>query len=120
MIRSQPLGAFRQVIIPVGDVGAAVAFYSALLGLSVKFQDADRWAALDAGTLTVALAGLPEQPAEGAIALGIKVSDVNVALRDICAAGGTVLSEPRDGSHERRGACRDCHGTPLALYSPLG
>src|SRR5579863_7877563 len=96
-----PLGAVRQIIIPVDDVDGAVRHYCDGLGLELRFQDGARWAALALGELTLALAGPGEQPAPGEPALGVKVGDVDAAVQAITAAGGTLIAPPRDGGHER-------------------
>jgi predicted enzyme related to lactoylglutathione lyase len=115
----QRLGTLRQLIVPVASVEDALPFYRDALGLDVRFQDGDRWAALEAGGLTLALAGPGEHPAGDRVALGVKVVDLDDAIARIEAAGGTVLEPPREGAHERRAACLDGHGTPIALYEPL-
>jgi predicted enzyme related to lactoylglutathione lyase len=112
------MGTLRQIILPVDDVSSAVAHYGEALGLPVRFQDGERWAVLDAGGIALALAGAGEQPAGDRAALGVKVTDVDVAVNDIVRAGGAVLDPPHDGEHERRAACRDRFGTVLALYEP--
>ena len=116
---SDPLGTLRQLIVPVEDVGGAARAYGQSLGLELRFQDGDRWAALDAGGLTLALAGPGEQPAGGGIAIGVKVVDLEAALARVEAEGGDVLEPPRAGAHERRATCRDRFGTTIALYQPL-
>ena len=118
LARLGPMGKLRQIILPVQDVGAAVTHYCDALGLELRFQDGDRWAVLDAGELALALAGPGEQPADGQPALGVKVADLDVAVREVVDSGGAVLDAPRDGAHERRAACRDRFGTVLALYEP--
>jgi predicted enzyme related to lactoylglutathione lyase len=113
-------GTLRQVIVPVDDVDAAVSHYRDALGLTLQFQDGSRWAAFTLGELTLALAGRGEQPAGGAgPALGVKVTNLDAALHEIQDAGGTMLEEPRTGTHERRASCRDQFGTLVALYEPL-
>jgi predicted enzyme related to lactoylglutathione lyase len=114
------MGKLRQIILPVEDVGAAVAHYRDALGLELRFEDGDRWAVLDAGELALALAGPGEHPSGTVPALGVKVADVDAALRELVDGGATVLESPRDAAHERRAACRDRFGTVLALYAPRG
>jgi predicted enzyme related to lactoylglutathione lyase len=104
--------------VPVQDVGAAVRHYRATLGLELRFQDGDRWAVLELGDLAFALAGPAEHPAGGGPALGVKVADLDAAVSEVVAAGGTVLDPPRNGTHERRADCRDHFGTVIALYEP--
>jgi predicted enzyme related to lactoylglutathione lyase len=114
------LGTIRQVVVPVDDVESAIPYYRDELGLPLKFQDGARWAAFALGELTLALAGPGEQPAGAEdIALGVKVEHLERAIEAVLTAGGTKLSEPRTGEHERRATVRDRFGTPIALYEPL-
>ena len=114
------MGKLRQIILPVDDVGAAVAHYRDALGLQVRFQDGERGAGLDAGEVALALAGPGERPGGNAPALGVKVTDVDSALHELADGGATVLESPRDGTHERRATCRDRFGTVFTLYAPRG
>ena len=111
-------GTLRQIVLAVDDVDAAVRHYCGELGLSLQFQDGNRWAALKLGDLTLALAGPGEQPANET-ALGIKVTDLEAAVGALRSAGGKVLDAPRAGEHERRATCRDRFGTVVALYEPI-
>jgi predicted enzyme related to lactoylglutathione lyase len=114
------LGKLRQVILPVGDVDAAVAHYRDELGLPLQFQDGARWAAFKLGDLTLGVAGPGEHPAEGdEIALGIKVTNLDAAVDAIVTSGGKLLGPPCTGEHERRASVRDRFGTLVALYEPL-
>ncbi|ROO85819.1 catechol 2,3-dioxygenase-like lactoylglutathione lyase family enzyme [Actinocorallia herbida] len=106
------------VLLPVADLEAALAFYRDVLGLTVKFQDGDRYAALDGrGGSTIALAALSEQPVAGLPALGLKVSDVAGTAAALRAAGAPV-GEVTEGGHERRAVLRDPDGNVLVVYGP--
>jgi predicted enzyme related to lactoylglutathione lyase len=109
----------RQIILPVGDLGAAIDHYTSTLGLSVQFRDGERWAALDLGGMSLCLAGPGEQPAGAEVALGVKVAELDAAIVRLSRQGGTVVSGAYDGPHERRATIRDRFGTVLALYEPL-
>lgn len=114
------LGTVRQVVVPVDDIDAALAYYRDELGLALKFQDGDRFAAFALGELTLALAGPGEQPAgSGGIALGVKVEDLQQAIDAVLQSGGSLLAEPHTGAHERRATVRDRFGVLVALYEPL-
>ncbi|MEW9547753.1 VOC family protein [Nonomuraea sp. NPDC050783] len=102
------------VLIPVADLDEAIAFY----GLPVKFRDGDRFAALDGGGVTVALAGPAEHVTAG-VAPSYKVDDVRESVRELVARGAAVVREPEDGPHERRAVLRDPSGNVFVLYSPL-
>ncbi|WP_214413063.1 VOC family protein [Sphaerisporangium fuscum] len=113
---AQKLG---NVLIPVDDLGKAVTFYSEVLGLKVKFRDGDRFAALDGGGITIALAAQAEQVAGAVTAPSYKVGDVEEAVRDLTAAGAELVNGPEAGPHEMRAVLRDPSGNVLVLYAPL-
>lgn len=102
------------VLIPVADLDEAIAFY----GLPVKFRDGDRFAALDGGGVTVALAG-PAEHVTASVAPSYRVDDVAVAVREMSARGAEVVRGPEDGPHETRAVLRDPSGNAFVLYSPL-
>ncbi len=105
------------VILPVEELGAALAFYSDGLGLPLKFRDGDRYAALDGGGTTIALAAPAEQPAPGRTVVSFKVDDLPVALDRIRAHGGTV-GEIQTSAHEHRAVVVAPDGTVLVVYAP--
>ncbi|WP_248960385.1 VOC family protein [Sphaerisporangium perillae] len=107
------------VLIPVDDLGKAVTFYAEVLGLTVRFRDGDRFAALDGGGTTIALAAPAEQVAGAVTAPSYKVGDVTEAVRDLTAAGAELVSGPEAGPHEMRAVLRDPSGNVLVLYSSL-
>ncbi|MHA6794569.1 VOC family protein [Pseudonocardia bannensis] len=106
------------VLHPVADVGAAVAFYHDTFGLGLKFADGDRYAALDAGSTTLALAGPEEDVTGGVPAASFKVADVAAALTAITDAGGSVMSGAEQGPHEVRAVARDPWGNTFVVYGP--
>ena len=108
----------RQVLHPVGDVAAAVDFYAAAFGFEARFIDGDRYASLDAGATTLALAGPAEDVTDGKSAASVKVGNVEDALRVVVAAGGTVMRQPEVGPHEVRAVVRDPWGNPVVIYAP--
>ena len=108
----------KQVVQPVGDVAAATQFYRAAFGFAAKFTDGDRFAALDAGAVTLALAGPAEDITDGVAAPAVKVADVAAALRQVAAAGGTVVREPQQGPHEVRAVVQDPWGNLVVVYAP--
>jgi len=108
----------RQVQHPVADVGAAVEFYASALGFPVKFTDGDRYAALDAGGVTLALAGPAEDVTGGVPAASIKVPDVAAALDAVASAGGSVVRARERGPHETRAVARDPWGNAFIVYGP--
>jgi predicted enzyme related to lactoylglutathione lyase len=114
------LGTLRQLIVPVVDMDAAINHYRDELGLPLKFRDGSRWAALEAGDLTLGLAGPGEQPGDGSEpALGVKVTDLDAALERMLSCGGAMVTAKQTGAHEARAVCRDRFGTLVALYQPM-
>ncbi len=106
------------VLYPVDDLAAAVAFYRDGLGLPLRFTDGDRFAGLDGGGVTLALVGADEDVTAGAPAAAIKVPDVAAAVARATEAGATLLRGPARGPHEVRAALRDPAGNVVVLYSP--
>ena len=106
------------VLYPVPDVAAAVAFYRDGLGLAVKFQDGSRYAALDGGGVTFAIAAAGESVAGPGPAASFKVTDLASAVERLIAAGATVVAPPAEGAHEVRAALRDPAGNPFVIYAP--
>lgn len=113
-----PPARIGNVLHPVGDVAAAVEFYGSVFGFGRKFVDGARYAALDAGGTTLALAA-PAEDVAGAAAASVKVPDVPATLAAIVEAGGTVVREPETGPHEVRAVARDPWGNPLIVYGPV-
>jgi predicted enzyme related to lactoylglutathione lyase len=107
----------RQVVQPVGDVAAAAQFYEAAFGFAVKFTDGDRFAALDAGAVTLALAGPAEDVTDGAAAPAVKVPDVAGVLRQVVAAGGALVRKAEKGPHEVRAVVQDPWGNLVVVYA---
>jgi predicted enzyme related to lactoylglutathione lyase len=102
------------VFIPVKDLDEAIAFY----GLPVKFRDGDRFAALDAGGTTLALAG-PDEHVSAVSAPSYQVDDVASAVQELAERGAEVIRPPEAGPHEWRAVLRDPSGNVLVLYSAL-
>jgi predicted enzyme related to lactoylglutathione lyase len=107
-----------QVLHPVADVGAAVAFYGTVFGFGTKFSDGDRYAALDAGGATLALAGPAEDITDGKPAAAIKVADVGATVKVLAEAGGSIVRDPERGPHETRAVARDPWGNTVIIYGP--
>lgn len=101
----------------VADVHEAVRFYGRALGLPVRFVDGDRYAALDAGGATLALAA-PEEDLAGRAAASFKAEVVADALAAIVEAGGSVVREPAQGLHEVRAVAADPWGNVFVVYGP--
>jgi lactoylglutathione lyase len=101
------------------DLDASIRFYTETLGMSLKFRDGAHYAALDGGSITVALATAVDHPMPGTVVVGIKTADVDAAAAAIEANGGAVVKGPYDDAHERRAVVYDHKGNGLVFYSPL-
>ena len=110
----------------VGDVDAAIAFYSAL-----GFALADRWgppfAVMKLGDLTLWVSGpgtsaakpLPDgsKPAPGGWnRFVIEVADIDAAVAEVAAKGGRFRSAPIQGPGGRQVVCEDPSGNPVELF----
>jgi predicted enzyme related to lactoylglutathione lyase len=104
------------VLYPTADVATAVRFYRDALGLNVKFQDGDRFAALDGGGTTFAIAG-PEEQVVPEPAVSFKVDDVAAMVGRLTAAGAELIRGPEEGPHEIRAVLRDPAGNSFVLYA---
>lgn len=109
----------RNIVWPVPDVSVALAFYRDVVGLPVKFVDGDRYAALDAGGITLALASAAEDLTDGVPAFSLRVDDLAEAVAELTAAGATVVTPPTAGPHELRAVLRDPAGQLFIAYSAL-
>lgn len=111
--------AVRMVVLSTDDLDESIAFYSETLGFPVKFRDGDHFAALDGGSVTLALATALDHPIHGQVVVGVKTDDVDAAAAAVEAAGGVIATSPYNDAHERRSVVYDAQGNGLVLYSPL-
>ncbi|MBI2698926.1 hypothetical protein A9W98_27130 [Mycobacterium gordonae] len=109
----------RMIVLSTDDLDESIRFYSETLGMAVKFRDGDHFAALDGGSITLALATAVDHPIPGQVVVGIKTSDVDAAAKAIETSGGGIVRAPYDDAHERRAVVYDNKGNGLVFYSPL-
>jgi predicted enzyme related to lactoylglutathione lyase len=109
----------RMVVLSTDDLDASIQFYNETLGMSLKFRDGGHFAAIDGGSVTIALATALDHPLTGQVVVGIKTADVDAAAKAIEASGGAVVRGPYDDAHERRAVVYDNKGNGLVFYSPL-
>lgn len=109
----------RMVILSTDDLDESIKFYSETLGMPLKFRDGAHFAALDGGSVTMALATAIDHPIPGQVVVGIKTADVDAAAAAVEASGGGVVKGPYDDAHERRAVVYDNKGNGLVFYSPL-
>lgn len=109
----------RMVVLSTDDLDESIRFYSETLGMSLKFRDGAHFAALDGGSITLALATAIDHPIPGQVVVGIKTDDVDAAAEAIEANGGGIVKGPYTDAHERRVVAYDSKGNGLIFYSPL-
>lgn len=105
------------IMIPCADIEASLSFYTDVLGLTLRFRDGDRYAALDGAGTTLALVAPSEQPVPGQVAIGLRVDDVETEKLRISAAGGDV-GPLTSSEHEDRRTVTAPEGTTFVLYAP--
>lgn len=109
----------RMVILSTDDLDGSIRFYSEVLGMPLKFRDGAHFAALDGGSVTIALATAVDHPIPGQVVAGIKTADVDAAAKAVEARGGGIVTGPYNDAHERRAVVYDHQGNGLVFYSPL-
>lgn len=108
----------RQIVLWTEDLDASIRFYTETLGFALKFRDGTHYAALDGGSITVALATAIDHPLPGKVVVGIRAEDVDGSAKAIEANGGAIVQAPYDDAHERRAVVYDNQGNALVLYKP--
>jgi lactoylglutathione lyase len=109
----------RMVVLSTDDLDESIRFYTETLGMSLKFRDGAHYAALDGGSITLALATAVDHPMPGRVVVGIKTADVDAAAEAIETHGGAIVKGPYNDAHERRAVVYDHKGNGLVFYSPL-
>lgn len=109
----------KMIILSTDDLDESIRFYSQTLGMPLKFRDGARFAALAAGSVTLALATAVDHPIPGQVVVGIKTTDVDAAAKAVEDSGGGIVKGPYDDAHERRAVVYDNKGNGLVFYQPL-
>ena len=109
----------RMIVLSTDDLDESIKFYSETLGMPLKFRDGAHFAALDGGSVTLALATAVDHPIHGQVVVGIKTDDVDGAAQAIEESGGGIVKGPYDDAHERRAVVYDNKGNGLVFYKPL-
>ncbi|MGV9825600.1 MULTISPECIES: VOC family protein [unclassified Gordonia (in: high G+C Gram-positive bacteria)] len=109
----------RMIVLSTDDLDESIRFYGDTLGMGLKFRDGAHFAALDGGSVTLALATDVDHPIPGKVVVGIKTTDVDAAAKEVEASGGAIIKGPYDDAHERRAVVYDNKGNGLVFYSPL-
>ena len=109
----------RMVVLSTDNLDESIKFYSETLGMALKFRDGAHFAALDGGSVTLALATAVDHPIHGQVVVGIKTDDVDAAAKAVEESGGGIVKGPYDDAHERRAVVYDNKGNGLVFYKPL-
>lgn len=109
----------KMIVLSTEDLDASIEFYTQTLGFPLKFRDGSHFAALDGGTITLALATSLDHPIPGQVVVGIKTDDVDGMAAALEAAGGGVAKGPYDDAHERRAVGYDSQGNGIVFYKSL-
>ena len=109
----------RMVVLSTDNLDESIKFYTETLGMALKFRDGSHYAALDGGSITLALATAIDHPIPGQVVVGIKTADVDAAAEAIEANGGGIVKGPYNDAHERRAVVYDHKGNGLVFYTPL-
>lgn len=108
----------RMIILTTENLDESIHLYTEVLGLPLKFRDGDHFAAIDGGSVTIALATEIDHPIPGQVVVGIKTSDVDGAAKAVEDGGGGLVKAAYDDAHERRAVVYDHFGNGLVFYSP--
>ena len=103
----------RMIVLSTDDLDESIRFYSDTLGMALKFRDGAHFAALDGGSLTLALATDVDHPIPGKVVVGIKTDDVDGDAKAVEESGGAIIKGPYDDAHERRAVVYDNKGNGL-------
>ena len=109
----------RMILVSTDDLDESIKFYTETVGFDLTFRDGTHFAALDGGSVTLALATSIDHPLPGQVVVGIKTADVDAAAKAVEAGGGAIVKAPYDDAHERRAVVYDNKGNGLVFYSPL-
>lgn len=108
----------RQLLLPVGEIEASLAFYETAMGLPVGMRDGERFALLDTGAVRLGLAAPEERRRDQGIAPAFKVPSI-AALRSRLSAAGLRPPEAVEGAHQLTVEVTDPDGHPLLFYQSL-
>lgn len=109
----------RMVVLSTDDLDESIRFYTQTLGMPLKFRDGSHFAALDGGSVTIALATAVDHPMPGHVVVALKTTDVDAAGQAVEASGGGIVKGPYTDAHERRIVAYDNKGNGLVFYTPL-
>jgi len=109
----------RMILLSTDDLDESIRFYTEALGMALKFRDGSHFAAIDGGSVTIALATSIDHPMPGKVVVGVKTADVSAAAKAVEENGGAIVRAAYDDAHERRAVVYDPQGNGLVFYTPL-
>jgi len=109
----------RMILLSTDDLDESIRFYTETLGMALKFRDGSHFAAIDGGSITIALATSIDHPMPGKVVVGVKTADVDAAAKAVEENGGAIVKAAYDDAHERRAVVYDSQGNGLVFYTPL-
>jgi lactoylglutathione lyase len=109
----------KMIVLSTDDLEESIKFYTETLGFPLKFRDGNHFAALDGGTITLALATALDHPIHGQVVVGIKTDDVDGSASAVDESGGGIVKGPYNDAHERRAVVYDNKGNGLVFYKSL-
>jgi predicted enzyme related to lactoylglutathione lyase len=110
--------ALHSLFYPVQSLERELQFFQQGLGLTARFRDGARFAALDGGGLTIGIAAEDERLCTQAAAV-FRVADIQQSVALLLAAGATLLRPVERGPHEWRAVVASPAGHQLILSSKL-
>jgi len=108
-----------KLLLDAADLAGLVAFYRDCLGLSLNFQDGDRYAEFEKCHVGFAVTSGEESTGSSGLVMAFAVEDLEVVAGSVAAMGGDILSDSEHGPHERRMLVADPDGRPIVLYQRL-
>ena len=108
----------RMILLSTDDLDESIRFYTETLGMALKFRDGSHFAAIDGGSVTIALATSIDHPMPGKVVVGVKTADVDAAAKAVEENGGAIVKAAYDDAHERRAVVYDSQGNGLVFYTP--
>jgi len=110
--------ALHSLFYPAQSLDSELQFFQQGLGLTTRFRDGGRFAALDVGGLTIGIAAEDERICTQAAAV-FRVVDIQQSVALLLAAGATLLRPVERGPHEWRAVVASPAGHHLILSSKL-
>jgi predicted enzyme related to lactoylglutathione lyase len=107
----------KHVLIPVKNIDSSVEFYIKNFGFALKFKDGRRYAALNGGSITLALVSSEENLTGDKIAFSVAVEEAQQFVEDARGKGIDIIQEVTQGPHEQRAVLSDLDGHPIVVFS---